>query len=239
MEKRKISTLFFDLDGTLLPMDQDAFVEGYFKLLAKKMIPYGYDPQELIKAVWAGTGAMVKNDGRVTNDVVFWEAFKKIFPETAERDMPLFEEFYKNEFDKAIAFSAPSPKVPEYIRELKAKGYRLVLATNPIFPEIATMKRISWAGLKPEDFEIVTVYENSSYAKPNPEYYVDLCKQLNIAPEEAVMVGNDVEEDMVAETVGMHVFLLTDCILNKKAIDISKYPQGGFDAYLKYLEELG
>lgn len=32
-----IDTILFDLDGTLLPMDQDAFTEYYFKLLAGKM----------------------------------------------------------------------------------------------------------------------------------------------------------------------------------------------------------
>ena len=31
-----ITTILFDLDGTLLPMGQDEFVRAYFKLLAKK-----------------------------------------------------------------------------------------------------------------------------------------------------------------------------------------------------------
>lgn len=32
-----ITTILFDLDGTLLPMDQDVFVGAYLKLLAKKL----------------------------------------------------------------------------------------------------------------------------------------------------------------------------------------------------------
>ena len=58
----KITTVLFDLDGTLLPMDQDLFTKGYFKLLAAKLAPYGYEPKQLIDAVWAGTAAMLKND---------------------------------------------------------------------------------------------------------------------------------------------------------------------------------
>lgn len=58
-----LKAILFDLDGTLLPMDQDAFVNGYFKLLAKKMVPYGYEPEKLIKAIWQGTAAMIKNNG--------------------------------------------------------------------------------------------------------------------------------------------------------------------------------
>ena len=60
--------VMFDLDGTLLPMDQDVFVKAYFSELCKKAAPFGYDPEKLIKGVWAGTGAMVKNNGAKTNE---------------------------------------------------------------------------------------------------------------------------------------------------------------------------
>ena len=43
---------------------------------------------------------------------------------------------------------------------------------------------------------------------------------------------------MVAEQLGMKVFLLTDCLINKAGEDISQYPHGSFtqlDAYLKEL----
>ena len=49
------------------------------------------------------------------------------------------------------------------------------------------------------------------------------------------MVGNDVDDDMVAKTVGMDVFLLTDCLINKKEKDISSYPNGGFDELKEYI----
>ena len=42
------TTILFDLDGTLLPMDQDEFVKAYFSKLAKKLAPLGYEPQKLI-----------------------------------------------------------------------------------------------------------------------------------------------------------------------------------------------
>ena len=58
-----LKAVLFDLDGTLLPMDQDLFTEGYFKLLAKKAAPRGYEPGALVQAIWRGTGAMVNNDG--------------------------------------------------------------------------------------------------------------------------------------------------------------------------------
>ena len=75
----RITTVLFDLDGTLLPMDQDEFTKGYFKLLAVKLAPHGYEPKQLIDAIWAGTAAMVKNDGAQFNEAVFWAKFSQIF----------------------------------------------------------------------------------------------------------------------------------------------------------------
>ena len=50
----KITTVLFDLDGTLLPMDQNAFIKAYFGGLARRLAPHGYDPQKLIDAIWQG-----------------------------------------------------------------------------------------------------------------------------------------------------------------------------------------
>ena len=91
-----------------------------------------------------------------------------------------------------------------------------MLATNPFFPAIATHKRVRWAGLEPEEFAFITTYENSSYCKPNLEYFRQLLDALGLQPEECVMVGNDALEDTAAAQLGIPVFLLTDCLLNKK-----------------------
>ena len=42
-----LKTVLFDLDGTLLPMDQDRFVHAYMSELASYMLPYGYQPRLL------------------------------------------------------------------------------------------------------------------------------------------------------------------------------------------------
>lgn len=230
----KITTVLFDLDGTLLPMDQDEFVGYYFKRLATKLAPHGYKPSELIDSVWAGTAAMVKNDGSCRNDEAFWKKFSEIHGEKSLDDIPIFEEFYNNDFQSAKAVCGYNPLAAEIINLLKTNGYRVVLATNPIFPAIATASRIRWAGLEPEDFELYTTYENSCHSKPNPAYYSDILDKIGCKPEECLMVGNDVTEDMVAKTLGINVFLLTDCLINKEDKDISEYPNGGFKELKDY-----
>jgi len=233
-----LTTVLFDLDGTLLPMDQEVFVKDYFGRIAKKLVPQGYDPKKLVETIWRGTGVMVKNDGSKTNEAAFWEFAVSVYGEQILKDKHFFDEFYETEFDKVKAVCGFQPAAAEIVSHLKQKGFRTVLATNPIFPARATQWRIQWAGLKPEDFELYTTYENSRYCKPNPDYYLDILKQLNVTPESCLMVGNDVAEDMIAAKLGMQVFLLTDCLINKDNVDISQYPHGNFDALARLIEEL-
>ena len=233
-----LTTVLFDLDGTLLPMDQDEFVHDYFHRLVKKVAPLGYEPKALIDTVWAGTAAMVKNDGARTNEEAFWRVFAARYGEERLRDRPAFDAFYRTDFQQTAQVCGRNDAARATVNALKAMGLRVALATNPIFPQTATYSRVRWAGLEPEMFEYITTYENSTHSKPNPAYYADLLSTLGLRVEECLMVGNDVGEDMVAETLGMRVFLLTDCLINPHGEDISRWPHGGFDDLLAHARAL-
>lgn len=233
-----MKAVLFDLDGTLLPMDQEVFVHSYLKRMAVKLAPHGYDPGKLVDGIWAGTAAMVKNDGAKTNEDVFWDKFGSIFGADVRKDEPLFDEFYRTDFQQVQQDCGFNPAAAEVIAHLKALGVRLALATNPLFPAIATESRMGWAGLNKADFELYTTYENSRHCKPNPAYYRDILTQMALAPEDCLMVGNDVGEDMIAEGLGMKVFLLTDCLINKDDVDISRYPHGSFPELTAYIDSL-
>ena len=233
-----ITTVLFDLDGTLLPMDQDHFAKHYFGLLAKKLAPRGYDAQALISAIWAGIKAMVKNEGKITNEEAFWRCFCSIFGEKAREDMPIFDEYYRHEFQQVQSACGFTEDAARTVALVKEKGLTAVLATNPVFPAIATESRMRWAGLRKEDFILYTTYENFSYCKPNLAYYRDILEKIGAEPEECLMVGNDVAEDMIARELGMQVFLLTDCLINKEGKDISCYPHGSFPQLIQFIENL-
>ena len=233
----KLRCVLFDLDGTLLPMDQEEFTKAYFNQLAKKLAPYGYESGRLIEAIWSGTAAMVKNDGRCSNEEAFWQRFSQIYGLKVQEDKPIFDDFYANEFQLAQSACGFTPRAAETVRTIRSMGYQVALATNPIFPSVATESRIRWAGLAPEDFALVTTYENSTHCKPNPAYFSDVAESLHLAPESCLMVGNDALEDTAAAQVGMQVFLLTDCLINKDGRDISAYPQGSFEQLLDYVKK--
>lgn len=233
-----IKMVMFDLDGTLLPMDMDEFTTGYFKMLAAKVAPRGYELQPLVRAIWHGVAAIVKNDGHCKNEDAFWEDFLKIYGEKAINDKEIFDDFYANEFQQAKKFCGYNPGAAETVRWVREQGLRTALATNPLFPAIATKTRIRWTGLEPDEFEFYTTYENIGWSKPNLDYYREVLRRADLKAEECLMVGNDVGEDMISAEIGMKVFLLTDCLINKTGEDISQYPNGSFDDLKKYIKTL-
>ena len=93
--------VLFDLDGTLLPMDQDQFTKEYFKRLAIKLAPHGYEADALFKNLWAGVTAMILNDGSRLNEEAFWDTFCQLVGKDCRCDAPVFDSFYRNEFSTA------------------------------------------------------------------------------------------------------------------------------------------
>ena len=128
-----------------------------------------------------------------------------------------------------VVAGSDGPDLDLLIKGLKSAGYKLVVATNPLFPLFVQRERISWTGADPDDFDWITSYENSHYSKPNPAYYREILEQIGSLPDNSLMVGNDVREDMeAAASVGIRGFLMTEYLINREDKDISGYPQGGF-----------
>ena len=234
-----IKVVLFDLDGTLLPMKQDEFIGNYMRDLTSYMCGGGlHNPEEYCQVVWQGVVAMVKNNNVKTNEEVYFDKLGEVYGDVcAKEEYQKYLEFYKTKYLDGKVFSWYTDKSKKLVDTLKSRGVRVALATNPVFPSVATKGRMSWVDLRPEDFELVTTCDNTGYSKPNPKYFLDIAEKLGVEPEECLMVGNDVEDDMPAKTVGMEVFLLTDCLINKKEKDISIYPNGGFEELIEYINK--
>ncbi|MCD8025823.1 MAG: HAD family hydrolase [Clostridiales bacterium] len=222
----------FDLDGTLLPMDMEEFIKLYFGSLCKRFSPVlNIEPDKLINAVWKGTGAMAENDNSATNREVFWAVASKACGMDLSRYESDFDDYYSNEFIAAKQATNATPFAKKSIDYIKRNGGRLIAATNPIFPKVATERRLRWARLSPDDFELITVYENSGFCKPNLKYFEMICEKCGIKPEESIMVGNDVDEDLCSAQLGFDTYLITDCVINRENKDYSAYNNGSFESF--------
>lgn len=233
-----IRCILFDMDGTLLPMDAGVFARTYFKILTGKMLSHGYEPQDLINGINAGITAMQSNDGTRPNAELFWERFAGTTGERVYDDRALFDEFYELDFQRISSSCGYTPEAKATVALCRELGYRVVIATEPIFPLCAMRSRLRWAGVDASEAEFITSYETSRYCKPDLGYYREVVDRLGVTAEECAMVGNDVGEDMPAEKLGMKVFLLTDCLINKQNADIRRWPHGGYPKLQSWLRSL-
>lgn len=232
-----LNTILFDLDGTLLPMDMDNFTKIYFEQLGiyfKDLI----DPKTLGKSIWASTETMVKNLEHKTNEEVFMSDFAKRIHGDLNIYQERFDKFYDTCFLEAKSAVFENPYIQKSVALLQKKGYKLVVATNPLFPLKAIQHRIKWAGFKVEDFSYITHYEKNHYCKPQIQYYEEVLRDIKKTPEECMMVGNDVQEDLVAGKLGIKTFLIKDYILHRTDDKIPADYIGSYVDFYKFAEEL-
>lgn len=236
--KNKYKCIMFDMDGTLLPMDMHEFTHGYFKYLCKRLAPFGFDNEKLVDAIWKGTAAMARNDGKVLNREVFWNCFEELMGGPIDKIAGECDDFYGNEFNEAIKFTQPTPLAKEAVRLARTKSPVVALSTNPLFPMVGQKSRMNWAGIAEEKFDLVTAYETDYYCKPNPEYFKSVMERLHVEPSECLMVGNDEYEDMYACTLaGIDGYLITDTMIPSK-----EHPwegmKGSFEDFIVFLNDL-
>lgn len=233
-----IDTILFDLDGTLLPMDLKKFMEIYFYEMGQ-VFQDTIDPQILKKHVWAATEAMITNTGGQTNETIFMESFGQLVGhETLSFYRQRFIQFYDEGFLKAKASIFEIPAIKNSVSVLQQKGYDLIVATNPLFPEKAIHHRIRWAGFTPEEFSYITSYERNHYCKPHVQFYQELLEESGKTPDQCLMVGNDVQEDLAARALGVQTYLVTNYLIHRTEAAIDSTYQGTYDDFLNFVNQL-
>ncbi|HZK24069.1 MAG TPA: HAD family hydrolase [Oscillospiraceae bacterium] len=203
-----IEAIFFDLDGTLLDVDMDDFLDRYLLKLSTHL--NFAEPKSFARNLWASTGEMVNStDPTLTNQDAFMQHFITWVEQPQNEIMQLIAEFYQQIFPTLQDTAGPFPHTATTLTAARELQCPLVLATNPIFPLTAIQHRMTWAGLTTEDFSMITSYENMHFAKPNPHYYLEIAQMLKVEPSKCIMVGNDLELDIrAAGQAGLKTFYI-------------------------------
>ena len=187
--------ILFDLDGTLLDMSFDKFINNYFGLLlpflSKKI------KGDIKRYVFESTDFMINKIDKRTNMEKFLSKFSELSGTEKSIIYNSFIDFYTHEFPKLSFLGRPKPYAKETILKLKESGVGIVLATNAIFPLLAIEERLKWADLEATLFDLITHMENMHSAKPHKEYYLEIMKKLKVEPEEVIMIGDDIERDII------------------------------------------
>jgi FMN phosphatase YigB (HAD superfamily) len=233
------TTILFDMDGTLVPMDMNTFTNAYMQAVEDKFAR-ATDTKKLVRDIFYGTMKMVSDlDPSRTNRQVFWEHFSPQVGMPEEVLEPLFLEFYTSEFTR-LKESLPggNPLARPLMEKLFQAGCRVAIATNPLFPSCAIMERLSWVGVRDFPYNLVTTYENMHFCKPHIEYYKEVIDLLGVSPRECLMVGNDVEEDLAARKLGIRVFLVEDWLLNARNLPVEADYRGSFQDLVEFVDQV-
>ncbi|HOJ92522.1 MAG TPA: HAD family hydrolase [Dictyoglomaceae bacterium] len=207
------NAILFDLDGTLLLNDTDTFIKCYFSLLMEEFKKKNLgDANLLFQSLQEAVKKMMQNRGPKSNEEVFWGEFERLTERSRKDFNEFFNNFYLNIFPKIkdLGNVKPHPYAREIVQRSFDLGLKVIIATNPVFPLIAIKERLSWAGLSEFPFHLITSMEIMHACKPFPEYYKEILEKIEEKPEKAIMVGNDVEEDLPAGRLGITTFLVTE-----------------------------
>jgi len=203
--------IFFDMDETLLSLDEKKFLDGYVMGVAKffEQIMPGQG-KTMAKMLAAGSDVMKENHPGVTNEEYFWAFFEKNTSWKRAEVEPLFLQFYEQKFGQIEAEQEKDATIIKVVETLAAKGYPLIVATNPLLPKEANKHRLIWSGVEHINWQLVTGYEDCCYCKPSKEYFLEICEKFGYDPTKCLMIGNGMVEDMAAMEAGFDFYLLLD-----------------------------
>ncbi len=204
-------TLLLDLDDTLLNTNIDSFIPAYFQALARELTPH-VAPDLMLRALAAGTKQMMKSeDFSQTLEQVFNAVFYRQIDSPKDKIADAIENFYDNIFPTLGGVTTTKPEAKPFVDWALSQGYRIAIATDPLFPRKATHHRLRWAGFEPEQFELVSSFEQFHFTKTHPAYYAEVIGHMGFPDGPVLMVGNDLERDIQpAKRLGLGTYHISD-----------------------------
>jgi len=192
-------TLLLDLDDTLLINNIERFIPAYMQSLSWYLQEL-VDPGLLVKELLSATRRMIQND---RPDCTLQEIFEETFypaigVEPEELQQPIAQ-FYGTIFPTLRHLTQPQPGAIKLVEEAFERGYRVGIATNPLFPLTAIQQRLEWAGLSPAKypFEAIASFENYHFAKPNPALFMEMLARMGWPEGPIVMIGDSRGNDIL------------------------------------------
>jgi FMN phosphatase YigB (HAD superfamily) len=230
-------TLLLDLDDTLLNTNLQAFIPAYFQALSKELAPHAA-PDVMLRALLMGTHLMNESDdfSRTLREVFDAEFYAQLNISRGEIE-PAIENFYDNVFSNLGSLTTQIPDAKKFVDWAIAKGYRVAIATDPLFPRKATYHRVRWAGFDPEQFEIISSYECFHFSKTHPAYYAEVLGRMGWPEGPVLMAGNDLERDIApSKKLGLATFHVD--VESASSLGKDAQPRGTLSDLIQWLESV-
>ncbi|MEA3465861.1 MAG: HAD family hydrolase [Thermodesulfobacteriota bacterium] len=235
--KSPITTVLFDLDGTLLNVDMYRFIPAYLKRLAESIDP-AIDQQQFIDTMIERTMELLgSDDGSQTNEAFFLSVVQQDFHLAPEQFLSGIRRFCREHLTELQPLVNPFPLARQLMQRCQEQGLEVVIATNPVFPRPVVDARLEWAGIGDFDYQLVTSIENSRFCKPNPKYFSDILDKIGVLAGHCLMVGNDTEHDLSASTLGITTFLVDTWLIDRGSRFVADYRGSHLDLF-RFLGQL-
>ncbi len=229
----RYKAILFDLDATLIPFDQKEMSREFFA--SARDFEEENDIHGFADAFTYAFAEMKKNRGGCINKEVFDRCFREKLP--YDNLDTLMDEFYTTSFTVTKKVLRYRGSEKDMLRTLRETGKTVICATNPVFPMSATVTRMAWAGICPEDFDFVTLHTSSTYCKPTAEYFLEILSRFALSPSEVIMIGNDTLDDLGAFNAGIRTVLIDDYLINRGEIDIETAERISYNDFLASVYE--
>ncbi|MFX0123941.1 MAG: HAD family hydrolase [Candidatus Hodarchaeota archaeon] len=203
-----ITTLLFDIDNTLLLFDDHEFIRIYVTNIHNYFKEEQLNLEKFMNIFLTSTNKMTKkNQSKLDNLSKFAVDFESRINVSHNEIIKRFRDFYRSDFIEVCKIMTLHPIARDLLK-LASNHFKLVAATNPLFPTIANETRFSQTGLDRFPWMEITSAENYHFAKPHIEFYEELLDKINKYPSECMIIGDDPINDMVAGKIGIRTFLV-------------------------------
>ena len=231
-----VEAILFDLDGTLLGVDMHTFISNYLAGLAARLEDLAHSHQVAGKMRDAVVDMLTRVDGQLTLEQRMLNYLEENLAIPPHRYQEALADFCRENLPGLASCIQEHPLARPLLKACQNLDWRMVLATNPIFPRAVIDARIKWAGLEPDFFHFVTDYETSRHCKPHLEYFQEILARLDISAKACIMVGNDSWHDMAARRAGMRTCLLTTWRIDHRQTRFSPDWEGSHEEFLAMLQ---
>jgi len=205
---KKVDTILVDLDGTLVGLKEVPLYLSFIRHLSielEKRAKIG--TRQSIKLLYGMNQVLSGPTTKQTNyeKLLHWFGNRPEFQNLDYEKVVL--EAIKTVFPVMKKHSFPIKKAQKFIAGVQDR-YRLILATNPVWPVELVQQRLEWAGISPNVFSSITHAKRMRSSKGKVAFYQELLDQESLDPSQCLMVGNKSKYDGNAIYAGICCFIV-------------------------------
>ena len=202
-------TLLLDLDDTLLETNLNVFVPAYFQALGNHLSSR-VSPEITARSLMSGMNIMYGHEDPTQSLMdAFDSGFYPKLGISKDELTSILDDFYDNIFPTLAGHTKQIDEAAVLIQWALSCGFRVAIATDPLFPRKATYHRLRWAGIDPERIELFSTYEHFHFTKTFPAYYAEVLGRLGWPEGPILVVGDNIERDLVpANRLGLATYLI-------------------------------